>query len=82
LSPKEWHVDDTNKRHVVAHKAERHSAKWQSMKKVDRAIDGIEYPPRSNRRMGATALFTEEPEVGCMLMKKVANELLDSDVNI
>jgi hypothetical protein len=82
LSPEEWHVDDTDKGYVVAHEAERHGAKWQSVKKVDCAIDGIEYPPRSVSWMGATALFAEEPEVGCMLMEKIANELLDSDVNI
>jgi hypothetical protein len=52
------------------------------VKKVDCAIYGIEYPPQSISQMGATALFAEELEVGCMLMEKIANELLDSDVNI
>ena len=52
------------------------------MEKVDGAIDGIEHPPQSISLTGTAALFTEESKVGCMLMKKVANELLDSDVNI
>ena len=82
LHPKEWHVDDAEKSYIVFHEAEGYGAEWQSVKKVDGAINGIEYPPRPISRIGPAALFAEESDVWRVLTKKVANELFDSGVDV
>ena len=82
LHRKEWHVDDAEKGYVVLHEAEGYGAEWQSVKKVDGAINGIEYPPRPISRIGPAALFAEESDVWRVLTKKIANELFNSGVNV
>jgi hypothetical protein len=82
LHSKEWHIDDGKKGYVVLHETEGYGAEWQSVKKVDGAVDGIEYPPRPISRLGATALFAEESDVWSVLTKKIANELFNSGVNV
>jgi hypothetical protein len=82
LHPKEWHIDDTEKSYVVLHETEGYGAERQSVKKVDGTVDGIEYPPRPISRLGPAALFAEESDVWRMLTKKIANQLLNSGVNV
>src|SRR5437588_5088458 len=82
LHSKEWHIDDAEKSYVVLHETEGYGAERQSVKKVDGAVDGIEYPPRPISRIGPAALFAEESDVWRVLTKKVANELFNSGVNV
>jgi hypothetical protein len=70
LHSKEWHIDDGKKGYVVLHETEGYGAEWQSVKKVDGAVDGIEYPPRPISRIGPAALFAEESDVWRVLTKK------------
>jgi hypothetical protein len=82
LHPKEWNFDTTNKGYLVAHKAKRHGTERQSVKEVYGPVNGIEYPPRPIKRISDAALFAEESKIRRMLAKKVANELLNSGVNV